>query len=50
MSVLIADWKKYICRACGVIYDEELGTPIAASRPVHASTRSPMTGSARYAG
>jgi rubredoxin-NAD+ reductase len=27
MSVLIADWKKYICRACGVIYDEELGDP-----------------------
>jgi len=27
MSVLIADWRKYICRACGVIYDEELGDP-----------------------
>ena len=27
MSVLIADWKQYICRACGVIYDEELGDP-----------------------
>jgi rubredoxin-NAD+ reductase len=27
MSVVIADWKKYVCRACGVIYDEELGDP-----------------------
>ncbi|CAB3799889.1 FAD-dependent oxidoreductase [Pararobbsia alpina] len=27
MSVAIADWKKYVCRACGVIYDEELGDP-----------------------
>jgi rubredoxin---NAD+ reductase len=27
MSAATADWKRYICRACGVIYDEELGDP-----------------------
>jgi rubredoxin-NAD+ reductase len=27
MSAVIADWKQYICRACGVIYDEGLGDP-----------------------
>ena len=25
MSAIAGDWKKYICRACGVIYDEEVG-------------------------
>ncbi|SAL36707.1 FAD-dependent pyridine nucleotide-disulfide oxidoreductase [Caballeronia udeis] len=27
MSATLTDWKQYICRACGVIYDEEAGDP-----------------------
>lgn len=50
MSVLIVDWKKYVCRACGVIYDEELGDPDSG---IAAGTRFdaiPDDWSARYAG
>jgi len=43
------EWKKYICRACGLIYDEALGDPDSG---LVAGTRLRiflMTGSALYA-
>jgi rubredoxin---NAD+ reductase len=33
MSAFAGDWKKYICRACGVIYDEEIGDPDSGLAP-----------------
>lgn len=30
---VLAEWKKYICRACGLIYDEELGDPDSGLAP-----------------
>lgn len=27
------EWKKYICRACGLIYDEALGDPDSGIAP-----------------
>ena len=27
------DWKQYICRACGLIYDEEAGDPDSGLAP-----------------
>lgn len=33
MSATIEEWKQYICRACGVIYDEEAGDPDSGLAP-----------------
>ncbi|RTY58901.1 rubredoxin [Pseudomonas veronii] len=33
MSVLVQAWRKFICRACGLIYDEELGDPDSGLAP-----------------
>ncbi|TCK84354.1 FAD-dependent oxidoreductase [Paraburkholderia sp. BL9I2N2] len=33
MSTIVGDWKKFICRACGVIYDEEFGDPDSGIAP-----------------
>lgn len=33
MSDMTQEWKKYICRACGLIYDEELGDPDSGLAP-----------------
>jgi rubredoxin-NAD+ reductase len=33
MSAIELEWKKFICRACGVIYDEELGDPDSGLAP-----------------
>lgn len=33
MSAIAGDWRKYICRACGVIYDEEIGDPDSGLAP-----------------
>lgn len=33
MSDMTLEWKKYICRACGLIYDEELGDPDSGLAP-----------------
>lgn len=33
MSVIIEAWKQFICRACGLIYDEELGDPDSGLAP-----------------
>ena len=33
MNAIVCDWKQYICRACGVIYDEEAGDPDSGLAP-----------------
>lgn len=33
MSALVQAWKQFICRACGLIYDEELGDPDSGLAP-----------------
>jgi rubredoxin---NAD+ reductase len=33
MSAMVADWKKFVCRACGLIYDEEAGDPDSGLAP-----------------
>lgn len=33
MSVIFEAWKQFICRACGLIYDEELGDPDSGLAP-----------------
>jgi rubredoxin-NAD+ reductase len=33
MNAIVSDWKQYICRACGVIYDEEAGDPDSGLAP-----------------
>lgn len=33
MSTLATTWKKFVCRACGLIYDEELGDPDSGLAP-----------------
>lgn len=33
MSVPVQAWKQFICRACGLIYDEELGDPDSGLAP-----------------
>ncbi len=32
-AAAVADWRQYICRACGLIYDEELGDPDSGLPP-----------------
>ncbi|MFP3569087.1 FAD-dependent oxidoreductase [Paraburkholderia sp. SIMBA_030] len=33
MSMISVDWKQFVCRACGVIYDEALGDPDSGLAP-----------------
>ena len=33
MNAISHDWKQFICRACGVIYDEEAGDPDSGLAP-----------------
>ncbi|AME27021.1 FAD-dependent oxidoreductase [Burkholderia sp. PAMC 26561] len=33
MNAIISDWRQYICRACGVIYDEQAGDPDSGLAP-----------------
>jgi rubredoxin-NAD+ reductase len=33
MSAMVDDWKKFICRACGLIYDEQAGDPDSGLAP-----------------
>ncbi|MDN4546762.1 FAD-dependent oxidoreductase [Pseudomonas sp. C32] len=33
MSAIVEAWKQFICRACGLIYDEELGDPDSGLAP-----------------
>jgi len=33
MNTIVSEWKQYICRACGVIYDEEAGDPDSGLAP-----------------
>jgi rubredoxin-NAD+ reductase len=33
MNAIVSDWKQYICRACGVIYDEQAGDPDSGLAP-----------------
>ena len=42
-------FQQYICRACGLIYDEAEGDPDSGLAPALASRISPTTGSARCA-
>jgi rubredoxin-NAD+ reductase len=33
MSAVVEEWRKFVCRACGVIYDEALGDPDSGLAP-----------------
>ena len=42
-------WRQFICKACGLIYDEAKGDADSGLAPARASTTSRKTGPARCA-